>query len=425
MTGFFERPSRSRSGTMRRMIGAWLAGLSVLLATAAAPGATVRVRGEAILVDGHPFFIRGAAGTTRLALLHDLGANTVRTYGGDPGPVLDQAQRVGLKVIVGLWLEPPRRGFNYGDSVAVNAQLNRLRAEVRRYRDRPALLMWGIGNEVEADLNDTSRVWPAIEQAARMVKSVDPDHPTMAVLQETGDDKVRKIRALAPDIDVLGVNSYGEAVTSLGARVRRQGWTGPLVVTEFGPLGAWQAAHTPWGAAIEPTSTAKAALMRRYLALTAEPRFAGQIVFYWGQKQEVTPTWYGLFLRNGDWTQTLEAMAQAWHGHTPGGNHAPRITALGLDAAQTGTDTRRAVLQAVDPDGDPLAVRWQVMAESTAPHKAGDAEAMPPDYSAAIRDADAHGARVVGLAPGNYRLFVDVSDDKGAAATGNLPFRIH
>ena len=132
-------------------------------------------------MDGRPFFIRGAAGTTRLRELKDLGANTVRTYGSDPGPVLAEAERVGLKVIVGLWLEPPRRGFDYADPAAVTAQLDRLRAEAQRYKDHPALLMWGIGNEVEAELTDSARVWPAIEDAARMVKSVDPNHPTMAV----------------------------------------------------------------------------------------------------------------------------------------------------------------------------------------------------------------------------------------------------
>ena len=186
-------------------------------------------------------------------MLRDLGANTVRSYGGDPGPVLDRAAQVGLKVIVGLWLEPPRRGFNYADPVAVNAQLARLRAEVRRYKDHPALLMWGIGNEVEAELTDTSRVWPAIEQAARMVKSVDPDHPTMAVLQETGDDKARKIGALAPDIDVLGVNSYGDALTSLRTRAGSASHS-PRITSTQGTTGrpASRAATFP------PTSISKA-----------------------------------------------------------------------------------------------------------------------------------------------------------------------
>jgi len=269
-------------------------------------------------------------------------------------------------------------------------------------------------------------VWPAIEQAARMVKAVDPGHPTMAVLQEAGDDKARKIRDIAPGIDVLGVNSYGEALPSLPARLRRQHWTGPLVVAEFGPLGAWQAGHTAWNAPVEPTSTAKATLMQRYLAATAIPGLAGQIVFYWGQKQEVTPTWYGLFLRDGGWTQTLESMAQAWHGHTPAGNRAPRIAALQFAdrVAQDGASARRVTLQASDPDGDALSVRWQVLAESTDRRKAGDLESVPPDHSAAIRGADARGARLEGLPPGNYRIFVYVRDPKGAAATGNLPFQV-
>jgi hypothetical protein len=394
---------------------------------AATQAATVRVRGAAILVDGRPFFIRGAAGTTRLAELRALGANTIRTYGGDPGPLLDAAGRVGLKVIVGLWLEPPRRGFDYADPVAVNAQLDRLRAVVRRYRSHPALLMWGIGNEVEAELRDASAVWPAIGQAAKLVKSVDPDHPTMAVLQEAGDDKARKIAALAPDIDVLGVNSYGEALTTLQARVRMQHWTGPLVVAEFGPLGAWQAPHTVWHVSVEPTSTAKAALMRRYLALTAGPGFAGQIVFYWGQKQEVTPTWYGLFLPGGDWTQTLEEMARAWHGRMPAGNRAPRIAALRLlgdEAQDDDAGGQRVALQAFDPDGDPLTVHWQVMAESTAPHKSGDPEPVPADHSGALRAADATSARIEGLRRGDYRIFVYIRDARGATATGNLPFHV-
>jgi len=412
---------------LRRSIGSLLLALATVLTPAeAAPAATVGVRGTTIVVDGRPFFIRGAAGTTRLAMLKDLGANTVRTYGDDPGPVLDEAARVGLKVIVGLWLEPPRRGFDYADPAAVNAQLDRLRAEVQRHKDHPALLMWGIGNEVEAELTDGARVWPAIEDAARMVKSVDPNHPTMAVLQEAGDGKVRKIRDLAPSIDVLGVNSYGDAVRTLPARVRAQQWTGPLIVAELGALGEWQAGRTPWGAAIEPTSTDKARLMRQYLAVSANPEFAGQIVFYWGQKQEVTPTWYGLFLPDGDWTEPLEAMARAWYGRTPGGNRAPRIAALSLqgDPSRDGTSPRRAALRAFDPDGDALTVRWQVLAESTDRHRSGDPESVPPDHSDAIRDADAEGARLDRLAPGNYRIFVYVRDPKGAAATGNLPFQV-
>ena len=109
--------------------------------------------------------------------------------------------------------------------------------------------------------------------------------------------------------------------------MRAAGWTGPIVVTELGALGQWQAGRTPWGAAIEPTSTEKAERLKRYLA-ALKPDTAGQILFFWGQKQEVTPTWHGLLLADGEWLQASEVMAQAWGGRTPGGDHAPRIAAL-------------------------------------------------------------------------------------------------
>lgn len=401
-----------------------LAGALITGATPAA-AAPVTIEGQAILVDGKPFKIRGASGETRLVELKGLGANTLRSYGGEADRLLAEARAAGLKVILGFWLEHPRRGFDYGDRRQVEAQLARLREFVLRHKDDPALLMWGIGNEVEAELTDDSMVWPAIEEAARLVKSLDPDHPTMAVLAETGTDKVRKVSELASSIDVLGVNSYGEALPSLPARVRAQGWTGPLVITELGPRGQWDAPRTPWNAPIEPTSTEKAALLSRYIA-TVEKESAGEILFYWGQKQEVTPTWHSLLLPSGEWTQAAEAMAEAWGGTTPGGNRAPRLAALRLEPGQSWdrAATAHAVLEANDPDGDPLAVEWRILQESTELGVAGDPEPVPPDRSAALREPSAAGVRIDPLPPGKYRLFAIVRDGRGAAATANLPFQV-
>src|ERR1043165_7940434 len=107
----------------------------------------------------------------------------------------------------------------------------------------------------------------------------------MAVLGEAGGGKVARLRAEAPSIDVLGVNSYGDGLLTLAPRVRGQGWTGPLLVTEIGALGQWQAPMTPWRAALEPSSTEKAARLRRYLQ-ALEPDTQGQLLFLWGHKQE-------------------------------------------------------------------------------------------------------------------------------------------
>jgi hypothetical protein len=349
----------------------------------------------------------------------------VRTYGEESDDVIAEAERLGLKVILGFWLEHPRRGFDYRNRAAVEAQLSRLRATVLRHKDSPALLMWGLGNEVEAELTDDSQVWPAIEEAARLVKSLDPRHPTMAVLAETGEDKVRKLRSQAASIDVLGINSYGDAIPSVHDRVRAQGWQGPVVITELGAAGQWQTGTAPWGAALEPTSTDKAARLRRYLHESSRYGL-GQILFFWGQKQEVTPTFHSLLLPSGEWIEASEAMAEVWKGATPGGNRAPRISSLAFRGANVWPQAAHgtAEVAAHDPDGDALAIAWQVMAESTDLKKAGDAETVPPDFSSDLRGRSGSTVEIPHLAPGNYRLFVTVRDNRGAAATGNLPFQV-
>lgn len=402
-----------------------LAVAALPLATASSAAAAVEVRGESILVDGKPFAVVGAAGQTRFGLLKQLGATTVRTYGDETGFVLDEAQKAGLKVIAGFWLEHPRRGFSYTDLARVGPQLQRLTEFVNRHKNHPALLMWGLGNEVEAEVADDAHVWSGIEEAAKLVRRLDPKHPTLAVLAEAGNDKVVRFRRHAPSIQVLGVNSYGEALPSLPDRVRAQGWKGPLIVTEMGPLGQWQAPRTPWGAAIEPSSDEKAALLSRWFS-ALQPKVQGYIMFYWGQKQEVTPTWHSLLLQSGEYTRTAEAMAAAWGGNTPQGNRAPRIALFRLPQGNEWNrdQTMRAEIAVDDPDGDQFGVVWQVMGESTDLKTWGDAEQPPPVFPQAVRDPGPKGVAIAGLQPGNYRLFVTVRDGKGAAATANLPFRV-
>jgi len=402
--------------------------LAVIVHMAHAAAAEVKIAGTRLLVDGKPFAVRGATGDGPLGELAGLGATTVRSYGGDPGPLLDAAQQAGLKVIAGLWVGQPRQGADYADRGFVERQLAELRAIVETYKDHPALLMWGIGNEVEVDLADDSAVWPALEQVAAMVRRVDPAHPTLAVLAETGTDKVGKLIAQAPSIEVLGLNSYGDALYSVTARAREQGWTGPIVITELGALGQWQAATSPWGAPFEPSSTQKAVQLRRYLKALGD---TGAIAFLWGQKQEVTPSWHSLLLASGEWTEAAEAMAEAWGGHMPGGNHAPRIASLRVAADPSAPfaswpagEEGAFTLDALDPDGDLLDVRWTVRAESTARSVGGDAEAVPPAFPDAVRLAGPTGARVSGLARGRYRIFVELRDGQGAAATANMPFEV-
>ncbi|MFG1239077.1 glycoside hydrolase family 2 TIM barrel-domain containing protein [Xanthobacter autotrophicus DSM 597] len=393
-----------------------------------AHAAQVAVRGADILVDGKPFMPLGASGETRFSELKALGANTIRTYGQEPGEILDAAQRAGLKVIVGFWLAHPRLGFNYADKAAVTAQLEALRHMVERYRTHPALLMWGIGNEVEVELSpeEAQAVWPAIEEAARLVKTLDSQHPTMAALAEVGQDKAAILKRSAPSIDVLGINGYGDGLLTSAGRARAQGWTGPIILTELGAQGHWDAPRAPWGAPMEPTSSEKATRVRRYL-MAAKQAGVGAMPFLWGQKQEVTPSYYSLLLPTGEWTETVEVMSDLWGGKVPGGpNRAPRILGLSLvGPARFPTDGQTLVrLSATDPDGDPLKAEWQIMAETTARSVGGDPEPVPPSFPQGLHDPAPTGVRIFGLPPGRYRVFVTLRDGRGAAATGNIPFEV-
>lgn len=399
-------------------------------AIASAGASTISISGDRVIVDGRPFPIRGAAGDGPLIELKQLGATTIRTYGGDPGAALDAAGKAGLKVIAGLWLGHPRAGADYSDRAFVERQLAGISTIVEKYRNHPALLMWGIGNEPEVDLADDSRIWPAIEEAAQRVKALDPAHPTMAVIAEVGNGKARKVKELAPHIDVLGVNAYGDGLYSVGSRAREQGWLGPVVITEMGARGHWQAATTPWGAPYELTSTQKAIEFRRYLKALGDADI-GALVFLWGQKQEVTPSYHSLRLATGEWTETAEAMAENWGGMTPGGNHAPRIATLRFAndpsapfASWLAGRAGAVELSASDPDGDPLEVRWEIMAESTVRSVGGDAEERPDSFPASVEKSGLSGASIGALPPGRYRIFVELRDGRGAGATGNLPFEI-
>jgi hypothetical protein len=249
----------------------------------------------------------------------------------------------------------------------------------------------------------------------------------MTVVAEIGGRKVEMLRAHCPDVDILGINSYG-GLTTLPQRLKKSGWDRPYIVTEFGPLGPWEVGKTAWGAPIEAISTQKAATyLANYQRSIAEQRSwcLGSYAFLWGNKQEATATWFGMLMPNGERLGAVEAMTFAWTGKWPA-NRAPQIRSLKTeaDAKEVAPASRlTATVDAVDPDGDPLAIEWEVRSESSDRKQGGDRESVPPAHPEAILAAQ--GSRLEFRAPsqeGAYRLFVTLHDGKGNAATANVPF---
>jgi hypothetical protein len=263
-------------------------------ASASADAIPVELRqteqGWQLLRGGEPYFIRGAGGDGSLEQLAAAGANSVRTWGADDIDArLDAAHALGLSVTVGIWLGHERHGFDYNDKTQVREQLERARQTVLRYKDHPAVLLWGIGNEREGfGAGDNPAIWTAVNDIAAMVKKLDPLHPTMTVTAELGGGRIDGVHKRCPAIDIHGINSYGGAL-SVAERYRAGGATKPYVLTEFGPPGVWEIPKNDWGAPVEPTSTQKAAFYRRSYesGVIGAPGLAlGSYVFTWGFKME-------------------------------------------------------------------------------------------------------------------------------------------
>ena len=389
-----------------------------------------------LLVDGQPFYINGAGlEFGKPEVLAAEGGNSFRTWRVENGHescqvVLDSAAANGLRVAMGIEVARERHGFNYNDQAAVARQLAHIKADVSKCKNHPALLMWVIGNELNLNAKNPA-VWSAVNDISKMIHQIDPNHPTMTALAGFHKDLADELRTRAPDLDLIGIQMYGDIV-NLPRYLRESQWTGPYVVTEWGPTGHWEVGKTPWGAPIEDNSTVKADFYRkRYETAIAvdKKQCLGSYVFLWGQKQERTPTWYGMFLESGEETATVDVMHAVWTGTQPS-NRSPRMDGLFLDGKTSRNNVRliarqtyKATAQFTDPDQDPITYSWAIMEESTDLKTGGDAEAAPRSLPELITDPKKSDIELTApTKSGAYRLFVYAYDGKGHAAHANIPF---
>ncbi len=354
------------------------------------------------------------------------GARVIRVYRESDAWVLDEARRLGLGVVMGLWVGHPRHGFRLDDEAALQAQEARIRRFVSRYRNHPALLAWGVGNEVETGEADPLPAWREVDRLAAVVKALDPAHPTLMVVADTSLERLRLLAGCCAAVDLVGINLYAGAVFDLAQRLREAGISKPVVISELGPLGQWQAGRKPWGAPVELTSRQKADFFRAALpVLRANPQIRGVFPFLWGAKQEQTETWHGLLLADGSLTEMSDALAEAWG--SPPAAPAPTILGIGISAdvfapgqqISAGVDARSSAGEVS------LQTEWKVLAEATDLRLGGDLEAAPARIGVEVLAADARQVRFIApQRPGAYRLFITVRDASGKAATANLPFLV-
>ena len=385
-----------------------------------------------LTVDKKPFFIKGAGGEKHLETLIEAGGNTIRTWGTENAQeVLDNAHAKGIKVMLGLWVQHERHGFDYNNSKLVEAQLENFKLEVQKYKNHPALLIWGIGNEYELNYSNT-KVWSAVNDIAKMIHKEDPNHPTSTVTAGTNLEKLGYVMRELTDIDIYGINTYGD-IGNVKKVLEEGDFQGSYMITEWGPTGHWEIQKTMWGSSIEQTSTEKAlSYLNRYtdnIALETK-QCIGSFAFLWGQKQEYTSTWYGLFTEDNKPTEALDVLQYCWSGKYPS-NRSPFIENIRLNGNELTKNTiiypgekYSIEVQAKDLENDNLKYKWELYQESTDLKTGGDFENKPPLITGRIKGSKSSIIRL--KAPfneGRYRLFVFVSDDK-KVAYANVPFYV-
>ena len=132
-----------------------------------------------------------------------------------------------------------------------------------------------------------------------------------------------------------------------------------------------------------------------------------------------------MLLPDGSRLGAVDAMTEGWTGKEPQ-NQCPRILSLGLD--QRGPllpgQTVEAKLTAMDPEGDPLTIRWYLRADSAVIGVGGDHQQEEASIPEAVSGSGLHATITLPREPGAYRLFAYVYDDHQGAAVTNLPLYI-
>ncbi len=222
------------------------------------------------VVNGQPQVIRGMGLNTQytrlylpddraarlesdFSMLQAMGVNTV--LGWDPAELddvlMDTAARHGIGVVMPFDLDP---AADYADP-SVRADLDaRIRQTVARYKDHPALRMWGLGNEVlfamvepdwaqhpNAGKVSQARAFAAwLVEEADAIHSLDPSHPVTYRMSEDAYlswilDALRQRGGGPRPWFAIGVNCYSDHLAEIIDRWPARSGGLPMWVSEFAP----------------------------------------------------------------------------------------------------------------------------------------------------------------------------------------------
>lgn len=383
------------------------------------------------------FQIKGFCGTARIELAAASGANTIRTYTPPTRKQLDAYQRLGLKVIVGIWM--PHHGenknqdgkWNYDYTVQGDKQLAAFADVLDRIGDHPAILLWCLGNEVHLD----RPYLETVERMSRLLHTRFPRALSSLTMINAPKDKVALIKEAAPDLDVIGFNSYGQGAVNTASRNLEEIWGRAYYVSEFGPQGPWSGRKTAWGVNCEQSYDQKLADLRKsFERIDTAPRCLGSTMFLWGywEKTKEFPTYFSAFLSPAiggrkvsddklHVTPIADEFIRYWSGRYPA-ERAPILTRIAIAGTEPARDAivpagRKfpVTVTVDDPSATPrsLRYRWWILNDAGKPQFGPvDTEAPALELPAPAKPGQAYFVKVYVLA------------DERLASGFSVPFRV-
>ena len=424
----------------------WLLPLSVLLLVfAGCQGDTTGNKNRTVYIkqdkgkytiyrNGQPYLIKGAAGHTNLKKLQEIGGNTIRIYDTlNLGSILDDAEKNGLAVMVGLPIaESKYVEFVYNNKKKRAKQLDDLTKVVNRYKDHPALLMWCVGNELIFRPHiKYYNFYTAFNDIVAMIHRDDPNHPVTTTMMNLRRKDLFGM-TMFTNIDVISINIFG-SVKDLRNNLKKLSWfwEGPFIVAEWGIEGPWLHQKNAWSAHIESTSTKKAEQydeMYGYIP-HENSRFLGSFVFYWGQKQETTHTWFSMFDQKGQQTEAVGVMQYHWSGKRPL-KTAPKINYMLINGKGAMDnilfkpgEIAQATLDLPESDTSDYTV-WEMYPEDWYENDKIKHKKIAPIAKAILSSGYLKANFKTPAKEGPYRIFATIYDRYGNFATCNTPFYV-
>ena len=160
-------------------------------------------------------------------------------------------------------------------------------------------------------------------------------------------------------------------------------------------------------------------------------RCLGSYCFLWGQKQESTATWHGMFLSNGKPTEAVDVMQFCWTGEWPQ-SRAPSIKDISLENIGWRKDHILASsvqatlsIEYLKYNNKKVIVEYVLYPEAFSNKIGGDIQKSPdPIKFDIVKQSNNELIFISPKKKGAYRLFAYVKNEKGQSSVANIPFLV-